>query len=368
MSESSCCGGTKSSPPTGDDVHAWVSDYYGNILKKSEDLATNACCAIDAPPAHIATALTHVHPDVLARFYGCGYPVPEAVEGARVVDLGCGTGRDVYLLAQLVGERGHVHGVDMTEAQLAVARDTQDWHRERFGHAESNVTLHQGYIEDLSFLPDNSVDLVVSNCVVNLSPRKDLVLKEVFRILAPGGEFYLSDVFCDRRLPDDVAHDPLLHSECLGGALYGFDFETLAKQVGFRDVRAVERGAITIQNAEIERKVGAARFESVTVRLFKLPNLDARCEDYGQIAVYRKEMPGVGPLYRLDEHHLFELGRPERVCSNTAMMLADTRLAPYFEVVGDTSVHYGAFDCSATMAHAQYASATPAGSGSSCCG
>jgi len=366
VSESSCCGGDTTNTPTGDDVHAWVADYYGNVLASSKDLATNACCAIEAPPVHIAEALTHIHPDVLARFYGCGFPIPEAVQGARVVDLGCGTGRDVYLLSQLVGPEGHVHGVDMTESQLAVARETQDWHRERFGHAESNVTFHQGYIEDLSFLPDDSVDLLVSNCVVNLSPRKDLVLREVFRVLAPGGEFYLSDVFCDRRLPDDVATDPLLHSECLGGAMYGYDFEMLAKEVGFRDIRAMERGAITIQNPAIERKVGAARFESVTVRLFKLPKLDARCEDYGQVAIYRTEMPGIGRLYRLDEHHLFELGRPERVCSNTAMMLSDTRLAPFFDVVGDTSVHYGPFDCSATMAHDQYANQT-APTQTSCC-
>lgn len=356
--------------PHDDDVHSWVQDYYGQVLQQSEDLKTNACCATGAPPRRIQEALRNVHPDVLARFYGCGFPIPEAVEGATIVDLGCGTGRDVYLLAQLAGPDGFVHGVDMTEAQLKVARDTADWHRARFGYPKSNVELHQGFIEDLSFLPDDSADIVVSNCVVNLSPRKDIVLREVYRILKPGGEFYFSDVFCDRRLPEAIAFDPVLHAECLGGAMYDFDFERLAKQVGFLDPRATERAPITIQNAEIEEKVGAARFSSVTLRLFKLPALEPRCEDYGQLATYRRPIPGCGTLFALDDHHLFELNRPERVCSNTAAMLRDTRFGAYFEIVGDTSVHYGAFDCSATMATEQYQTAAtmPMGTGGgSCC-
>jgi SAM-dependent methyltransferase len=353
-------------PPTSEELRAWVADYYGKVLASSDDLKTNACCAVGLPPARIQAALTNVHPEVLERFYGCGYPIPEAIEGATVVDLGCGTGRDVFLLAQLVGAAGRVHGVDMTDEQLQVARDTLDWHRQRFGYDEGNVELHTGYIEDLSFLADDSVDVLVSNCVVNLSPRKDLVLSEVHRVLKPGGEFYLSDVFCDRRLPQAIAFDPLLHSECLGGAMYAFDFEQLAKRTGFLDPRAIERAPITIQNDEIQAKVGAARFESITLRLFKLPELEAQCEDYGQIATYRRPMPGVGAVFQLDDHHLFELGRPERVCSNTAMMLASTRFAPFFDVVGDTSTHFGAFDCSNTMAADQYLASDGTGTGSCC--
>ncbi|MEZ4318867.1 MAG: methyltransferase domain-containing protein [Myxococcota bacterium] len=351
---------------TQEDVHEWVQEYYGEILKQSADLKTNACCALGAPPPRIAEALRNVHDDVLSRFYGCGFPIPEAVEGRTVVDLGCGTGRDVYLLSQFVGQNGFVHGVDMTRSQLEVAERTLDWHTNRFGYDKPNVAFHEGYIEDLSFLPDASVDIVVSNCVVNLSPRKDIVLKEVFRILKPGGEFYFSDVFVDRRLPSEIAFDPLLHSECLGGALYDFDFEQLAKAVGFKDPRAVERGPITIQNHEIERKVGAARFSSITLRLFKLAGLEARCEDYGQLAIYRNEIPGVGPVFMLDDHHLFERNRPERVCGNTAAMLRDTRFADHFEVIGDESVHYGVFDCGPTMAAQQYLTA-PSATGGSCC-
>ena len=76
--------------------HEWIQKYYGEILAQSEDLKTNACCATGAPPMWIQRLVDHVHPDVLSRFFGCGFPIPEAVEGAIVVDLGCGTGRDVY--------------------------------------------------------------------------------------------------------------------------------------------------------------------------------------------------------------------------------------------------------------------------------
>lgn len=350
-----------------DDVHGWVRDYYGNVLSESADLKTNACCAT-APPNWLREDLSMIHDEVQRQFYGCGFPVPQALEGAQTLDLGCGTGRDVFLLSRRVGPTGHVHGVDMTPSQLEVAREFTGWHMDRFGHKTPNVTFHQGYIEDLGSLgiEPGSLDVIVSNCVVNLSPRKDLVLAEAYRLLKPGGEFYFSDVFVDRRLARDIAFDPILHSECLGGAMYEGDFVTLAKHTGFLDPREMTRAAITIQNAEIERKVGAARFVSVTWRLFKLPELEVRCEDYGQLATYKGSVPEAGTLFWLDDHHAFEAGRPERVCGNTASMLQETRLAEHFTIVGDTSVHFGEYPCGPTLAAAQYAE-TSGEAGVSCC-
>jgi arsenite methyltransferase len=335
-----------------DDVRSWVKNYYGEVLASSNDLQTNACCATGAPPAFLKEALARVDDEVKARFYGCGFPIPEALAGCRVVDFGSGSGRDVYLLSQLVGQDGFVHGVDMTDSQLELARRHIDGHMQRFGYDKPNVAFHQGYIEDLEALdiPAGSIDVVVSNCVINLSPRKDLVLKQVHRLLKTGGELYFSDVFVDRRLPDEIAFDPQLHSECLGGAMYLADFMSLAKRTGFLDPRQLEIAPITIQNPEIERKVGAARFYSVTLRLFKLDGLDDQCEDYGQIASYRGSIDSSGPLYWLDDHHLFEAGRPERVCGNTAAMLQKTRLAPHFEILGDQKTHYGVFPCGPTLA------------------
>lgn len=350
------------------DLQAFVRDYYGKLLASSADLKTNACCASGAPPAWIASRLANVHPDVEARFYGCGFPIPHAVEGRQVVDLGCGTGRDVFVLAQLAGPKGHVHGVDMTDEQLSLADATRTWHAERAGLPQPNTSFHLGFIEDLrsASFEDESVDVVVSNCVVNLSPRKDLVLEEAHRVLRRGGEFYVSDVFVDRRLPKAVAADPVLYAECLGGALYQADFVALAKRVGFLDPRVVSLATITIQNEEIAAKVGAARFLSVTYRLFKLPDLDAQCEDYGQLATYRGGIVGAESLLWLDDHHAFERLRPERVCRNTAAMLSETRFGAYFDVTPAGETHFGGFPCGPTMAATQYATAAD-GSALACC-
>lgn len=349
-------------------LQAFVSEYYGKLLSSSADLKTNACCAGGAPPPWIAARLSNVHPEVSKRFYGCGFPIPHGLRGAVVVDLGCGTGRDSYVLAQLVGPEGHVHGVDMTEDQLMIAATTTNWHRDRFGFDEPNTSFHHGYIEDLRSLglESASTDVVVSNCVVNLSPRKDLVLAEAFRILKAGGEFYISDVFVDRRLPDEVARDPLLYAECLGGALYEADFVTLAKRAGFRDPRVVTRSPISIQGGDISHKVGAARFASVTYRLFKLEGLDEHCEDYGQAAAYRGGIEGAEALFWLDDHHAFERGRPERVCANTAAMLSETRFARWFEVQGSHDTHFGPFPCEPTLAAAQYGKSQTSGERSCC--
>lgn len=351
-----------------DDVRTFIRDYYGRILASSADLQTNACCAAGAPAAWMARRLENVHPEVSSRFFGCGFPIPHALEGRRVLDLGCGTGRDVYVLAQLAGPAGQVHGLDMTEAQLATARATEAWHAERFGFERPNTTFRMGYIEDLAAagFADASVDVVVSNCVINLSPRKDLVLAEAFRVLAPGGELYISDVVADRRLPADVAADPLLHAECLGGALYEADFVRSARRAGFGDPRLVSRSPITIQNAAIEARTGAARFSSATHRLFKLDDLESDCEDYGQTAVYRGGIEGAETIFWLDDHHAFERGRPERVCGNTADMLSRTRFSVYFEVSGNRRTHFGLFPCGPTLAAEQYARER-APAGGSCC-
>ena len=126
-------------------MHGTVQQYYGKVLSSSLDLQTNACRTDGRLPTYVKPILAQVHDEVLARYYGCGLVLPEALEGLTVLDLGCGAGRDVFVLSKLVGEHGQVVGVDMTEEQLAVARRHEDYHREAFGYANSNVRfLHGG--------------------------------------------------------------------------------------------------------------------------------------------------------------------------------------------------------------------------------
>ena len=327
-----------------------VKEYYGKTLRDMSDLQTSACCCTEPLPDAQGEILDLIDEEIRGRSYGCGSPIPPALEGCTVLDLGCGTGRDVYLASRLVGPDGFVIGVDMTDEQLAVASRHQDSQARRFGGQSSNVDFRQGYIEDLSALgiSDDSIDVVISNCVINLSPEKERVFAEIFRVLKPGGELYFSDVFAGRRIPREFQNDPLLHQECLGGAMYFEDFRRLLRSVGCLDFRIMARHPVAIGNSEVEARVGMIDFYSITVRAFKLAHLEDICEDYGQVAYYLGTLPDSPFRFTLDDHHTFLTGKPMLVCGNTAAMLSQTRFGRHFTIVGDQSVHYGTFDCKAT--------------------
>lgn len=323
-----------------------VKEYYGKVLQSNQDLKTSACCTLESDPA-MRGLLSQIHPEVLEKFYGCGSPIPPAIKNKTVLDLGSGSGRDCFVLSNLVGPEGRVIGVDMTESQIAVARKHLDYHAKQFGYAQSNVEFYLGYIEDLADLGivDNSIDVVVSNCVINLSPDKERVFSEIFRVLKPGGELLFSDVFSGRRIPKALMSDPVLLGECLSGALYIEDFRRLLMKLGCHDYRVLVRSEISISDPEVHAKIGMVDFYSMTIRAFKV-EVEDRCEDYGQVAYYKGGIEGNPFAFVLDDHHIFEKDRPVPVCSNTASMLKGSRLADYFRVEGNTETHFGLFDCS----------------------
>jgi len=324
-----------------------VKEYYGKILRKTADLKTGACCTTTGIEPRLGTVLKLIHPEVLERFYGCGSPMPNELEGITVLDLGCGSGRDSYMLSKLVGESGRVIGVDMTDEQLEVAIKHIDYHTKAFGYSKPNIEFHKGYIEDLESIgiEDGTIDLVVSNCVINLSPDKESVFSEIFRVLKDGGELYFSDVFSDRRVPKEISQDEVIFGECLGGAIYHEDFRRLLAEFACPDARRVYTSPIPIEDEQIEEKVGMINFDSVTVRAFKLDGLEDKCEDFGQVAYYLGTIPESPHSFKLDDHHLFETGRPMPVCGNTALMISKSRYAKHFKVAGDVTTHYGLFDC-----------------------
>ena len=329
-----------------------VKEYYGKELKTSGDLKTNACCTITAPPLHIRKALENIHDEVQAKYYGCGLTIPSTLKGLTVLDLGSGSGRDCYILSQLVGEEGKVVGLDMTDEQLEVAIRHLEYHKKKFDYTKSNVEFIKGDIEKLlDAIPSGlKFDLVVSNCVLNLVSDKKKVLSDVHAILKEGGEFYFSDVYADRRIPDVLKRDPVLWSECLSGALYWNDFLTYAKASGFTDPRVVESKEITINNDEMKERVGKIRFFSVTYRLFKNSKLESDCEEYGQAVCFRGGIPEMPDSFLLDGHHEFEKGRMYPVCGNTYLMLKESRFREYFDFYGSFETHYGIFEgCGTNM-------------------
>jgi SAM-dependent methyltransferase len=325
-----------------------LRDYYGKILQKTEDLKTSACCCTDETLSpSIKAALAEINDEVLSRFYGCGSPLPPLLEGCTVLDLGCGAGRDAYLASRLAGPTGRVIGLDMTEEQLTVARRNLESQMQAFGYSDANVDFRHGLIEDLkaSGIENGSIDVVISNCVVNLSPDKHAVFSEIFRVLKPGGELFFADVFAGRRVPEELHADPVLHGECLAGAMYIEDFRRLMRDIGWPDFRVTAHRRIELGSADIQERIGMIDFYSRTIRAFKLAGLEDICEDYGQTAIYRGSIPECPHYFDLDDHHRLLTGKPMLVCGNTAAMLQKTRYAAHFNVHGDRSVHYGPFAC-----------------------
>ena len=327
-------------------THDQVREYYGRVLGSSDDLKTNACCcATEAPPKYVLDVMGLIADEIVERFYGCGSPIPPALEGATVLDLGCGTGRDVFVISKLVGETGRVIGVDMTPEQLAVAERYREEQARRFGFAESNVELACGYIEDLASLgiADESIDVVVSNCVINLSPFKDLVFSEIYRVLKPGGELYFSDVFSDRRIPVALRDDPVLRGECLGGALYLEDFRRMMARHGWESYAFTAVDDIHVGDFALETKLGFIGFTSRTVRAIKASGLEDGEEDFGQSATYTGAIPEVPRYFDFDVETRFVKGKPRAISGNTARMLEQSRYGAAFEITRPGR-HRGRFD------------------------
>lgn len=362
------------------DTREKIKDYYSKVTTEDGGKMQSSVCSCSTKnmPRAYRKIIRKIDKEIKDHFYGCGSPIPDVLAGQTVLDLGCGTGRDCYLISKLVGEEGHVIGVDMNEDQLAIAKKHQDKMASQWGFKQSNLTFKQGYIEDLQALDieDESIDIVISNCVINLSPFKEAVFKEIWRVLKPGGELYFSDVFVDRRLPKAISEHPVLQGECLGGALYTEDFRRLMNQVGWLDFRYTNTSKSAINNPKLEAIIGNANFYSRTVRAFKLPALlEDRCENYGQIAIYQGDLPGSEQRFALDDTLTFYRDEPQLVCGNTAAMLEETRFAPYFKILGDRSQHFGSFQPKAwagepltsTSCQATSSASSPTCGGSGCC-
>jgi arsenite methyltransferase len=223
-----------------DDLRAAVRSRYGAI---AASVATSscgsspagACCGGSADPISAdlySDAQTHGLPaDAVTASLGCGNPTALlALEPGQVVlDLGSGGGIDVLLSARRVGPTGKVYGLDMTDEMLALARANQA------KAGATNVEFLKGTIEAIP-LPDSSVDVIISNCVINLSTDKDAVLREAFRVLKPGGRFAVSDVIVRGEVPSEVRRSMELWIGCLAGALEERDYSARLRAAGFEDV------------------------------------------------------------------------------------------------------------------------------------
>ena len=224
-------------------IHANVQERYGRIAREF-DGSTAACCdpadstgCCSNPVLYDVSLIADLPESVTGLSLGCGDPVTIAAlaPGERVLDLGSGAGIDVFLASRQVGAAGHVAGVDMTPDMLRQA----EANRATLGY--DHVAFHEGHIEDLP-LADSQFDVVMSNCVINLSPDKAAVFREAFRVLKPGGRLAVSDVLTEGQFSAELLAEADLWASCISGAIDVADYTGLMRAAGFTQIEVEEKG------------------------------------------------------------------------------------------------------------------------------
>ncbi|KAL2096451.1 hypothetical protein ACEWY4_008599 [Coilia grayii] len=314
------------------EVRESVKDYYGSRLETSKDLQTNATtCSLTSMRKSACDALKLVHPEVTKRFFGCGVVVPEKLEGCKVLDLGSGSGRDCFILSKLVGEHGQVTGVDMIESMISASQKYIQYHQEKFGYGKPNTAFVEGYLEKLNEagIQSDSLDVLVSNCVICLCPDKHPVLAEAYRVLKEGGELYFSDMYASEDVPESFKEDPVLWGEGMGGSLYWQDFISLAKEIGFSTPYLVAASQIVVHNCELLKKAGRVKYASGTYRLFKLPQtiLDKKA-----LVTYKGTVSDCPEELCFDAAHTFKANVAVEVDGEMATVLHSTRFSTDFNI------------------------------------
>lgn len=319
----------------------------------AQSVQPELCC----PISYDRKLLEAIPQEVIERDYGCGDPTPHIRPGETVLDLGSGSGKVCFMAAQIVGPQGRVIGVDVNDDMLALARRNAPEVARRIGHA--NVEFRKAAIQDLaldledvdcflkahplrsaeelrnfhSVLDDlrrarpavagESVDIVVSNCVLNLvNPQeKQKLFREIHRVLRPGGRAVISDIVSDEDIPEHLQHDPQLWSGCISGALREDLFLQKFEEAGFYGISVLSR------DAEPWRTVEGIEFRSMTVVAYK--GKEGPCWDQKHAVIYR------GPFRQVedDDGHLLRRGVRTAVCEKTFRIYSREPYRSHFELV-----------------------------------
>ena len=327
-----------------------VQDRYGEGAQRR---VADLCCPVEYDPKYLEA----IPQEVLERDYGCGDPSRHLRPGETVLDLGSGTGKICFIAAQAVGPRGRVIGVDMTHEMLEVARRNAPLVAERLGY--SNVEFRRGRIQDLALdldrldrelafqpvdsaermlsveaqiaelrtrhpmIADGAVDVVVSNCVLNLveTDQKRHLFSEIYRVLGRGGRAVISDIVADEEVPLSLQQDPELWSGCISGALTEDGYLAAFEAAGFHGIRILAR-----QSAPW-RTVGGIEFRSLTVEAFK--GKEGPCLERRQAVIY------TGPFKEVvdDDGHRIERGARFAVCDKTFQLFKQEPYRGHFELI-----------------------------------
>lgn len=296
-------------------MHSAVSKTYAAAATQPQP---GLCC----PKDYHSEWTDHIPKDAFDFNYGCGSPVLKSAisEGEHVLDLGSGVGIDCFVASRIVGAQGRVTGVDMTDEMLGKANGYRQQVADSLGY--NNVEFRAGRIESIP-LADGEVDVVLSNCVINLSPDKPGVFREMKRVLNEGGRVVISDIVSDREVLPEHQADEDLWGGCYTGALSAAEFIAAFAEAGFV-------GMTQISESTWEEKAGY-RFASLTIAAYK-PYKGAQCLNDGQLAIY------LGPYASVsdDAGHQFPRFQPVEICTDTAAQLASGPYAKQFVVTPPT--------------------------------
>lgn len=292
-----------------------VSDRYARAVATGEQM----CC----PTSYDFTELKTFIPDeVLKISYGCGTPagLKTVSPGETVLDIGSGGGIDCFQASRLVGPSGQVIGIDMTETMLEIARRNAPVVASNLGFASTNVDFRKG-MADAMPVDDNTIDLVISNCVINLAPDKRKVFREMFRVTRPGGRFTISDIVSDRTVPQYLVHDAQKWGDCLSGALTLADYLAHMTEAGFLGIHVITSSPWKI--------IDGIHFFSVTLTGYKLQA--ASSASTVRYATLR------GPFSRVRDEGgtTYQRGIPQLISAETAELLSLAPLAPHFVLSSD---------------------------------
>ena len=308
------------------------------------------CCPVDYDTQYLKI----IPAEVIERDYGCGDPSKYVREGETVLDLGSGGGKICFIASQVVGESGKVIGVDLNDTMLDLARRSQVEVAGKVGY--DNVEFRKGRIQDMAvdrdavdeylksnpindeaglqrletfittmrlespMIPDNSIDVVVSNCVLNLvdAAEKEQLFKEIFRVLRPGGRAVISDIVCDELVPQHMQDDAELWSGCISGAFHETEFIDAFVRAGFHGVE------MPVLQKEAWQTVEGIEFRSATVIAYK--GVDGACYEHNEAVIYQ------GPFMEVrdDTDHVYRRGVRVAVCRQTFEMLTKEPYAAHF--------------------------------------
>lgn len=312
------------------DFEKAVKDRYANGAQQQ---VPELCC----PVVYNKKYLEILPQEILERDYGCGDPSAYLKPGETVLDLGSGGGKICYISAQVVGPQGRVIGIDMNDDMLALARKYQKTLGDKLGY--HNVEFHKGKIQELGIIPDGSVDVIVSNCVLNLVEpgAKERLFKEMFRVLKKGGRAVISDIVSDEAVPIHLQNNAELWSGCISGAFQEQEFLKAFQKADFHGMVVLKRGQ------KPWRTVEGIEFRSVTIAAYK--GKQGPCWETNKAVIYK------GPFRCAydDDNHRYERGVPEAVCEKTFKLLMSDPYSGQFEpVLPLTDVPEGvkSFDCS----------------------